>query len=91
MLPKLNEDLQNKVNDDIGRRLTLTKELEEKTHQFESLKLRFTEKVSELEISCSDKDVHIKMLEEELDVQKGLLADRDAHILQLNQLKTSFL
>ncbi|CAH1425929.1 unnamed protein product [Lactuca virosa] len=72
---------QIKTGDAIGHRLTLTKELEEKTHQFESLKLRFTEKVSELQISCSDNDVRSKIIEEELVVHKGLLADRDAQTL----------
>lgn len=90
-MKNLNEDLRIKADDAISCRLTLTKELEEKTHQFESLKLRFTEKVFELEISCSDKDICSKMLEEELVVQKGLLADRDAQTLRLNQDQTSFL
>lgn len=71
----LSEDLHIKVEDAIRHHLDLTKELEENTHQFESLKLRFTKKVSKLEISYSEKDVCIKMLKEELDVQKGIIDD----------------
>ncbi|CAH1427767.1 unnamed protein product [Lactuca virosa] len=38
-LKNLNEDLQIKADDAIGRRSVLAKDLEEKTHRFESLKL----------------------------------------------------
>ncbi|CAH1421298.1 unnamed protein product [Lactuca virosa] len=79
-LKNLNEYLQIKEDDAIGHRSVLASELEEKNQKIESLKLQFTQKLSELEISCSDKDVHIKMLEEELVVREGHLADRDAEI-----------
>ncbi|CAH1451939.1 unnamed protein product [Lactuca virosa] len=48
----------------VGQYLEASKELEEKSQKFDSLKLRYTEKVSQLEFACSDKDVHIKLLEE---------------------------
>ncbi|CAH1416191.1 unnamed protein product [Lactuca virosa] len=65
-LKNLNQDLQMKVDDAIIRRLKLSKILEERSQQLEALKSHFTEKVSQLEVSCSDKDVHIKLLEEEI-------------------------
>ncbi|CAI9289894.1 unnamed protein product [Lactuca saligna] len=90
-LKNLNKDLHIKFDDAIDHRSMLAKALEEKTHQFESIKFRFTKMVSEMEISCSNKDVCIKMLEIELVVENRLLADWDAQILQLNQVQPSYL
>ncbi|CAH1435533.1 unnamed protein product [Lactuca virosa] len=63
-LKMLNKDLQLKSDDAISHRVAATKELEEVSQQFQSPKLQYIEKVSQLEISCSGKDVSIKFIEE---------------------------
>ncbi|CAH1426601.1 unnamed protein product [Lactuca virosa] len=87
-LKKLNQDRLIKT-DVVGRRLELSKEFEEKSQQFESMKLRVTEKVSQLEIAFSDKDAHIKFLVEELAIHKATISEKETQIASLGELHTS--
>lgn len=61
--------------------------MEEKSQQFESRKLQYTEKVSQLEITCSDKDVRIKFLEEDLANYQALISKKDTQIMSLVELQ----
>ncbi|CAH1444001.1 unnamed protein product [Lactuca virosa] len=47
------------------------------------------EKVSQLEIACSENDVNIKFLEEELSKLKIVVSERDAQIASLGELQAS--
>lgn len=86
-LKKVN--LHVKVDDAIYHCLGLIQEMEEKTQQFESLKLQYTEKVSQLEIACSGKDLSIKFLEEELLKLKTIVSKKYTKITSLGKLQTS--
>lgn len=88
-LKKLNQDLQVKANLAIGHRLGLGHELEEKKHQFESLKLQNTHKVLQLEIVCSGKDVFIRLVEEELSKLRATMCEIDAQIASMVELHTT--
>ncbi|CAH1445591.1 unnamed protein product [Lactuca virosa] len=71
-------DLQLKLDDAVSHRESSVKEVEGISQQYHSLMLQYTEKVSQLEIARSSKDVSIKLLDEELVVAKLLMLEKDA-------------
>lgn len=84
----MNEDLRLKSDDAISRGVATTKELEEVSQQFQSLKVQYTEKVSQLEIYFQGKDVSIKLLEEELATAKALVLEKDAQIASFGESRS---
>ncbi|CAI9284125.1 unnamed protein product [Lactuca saligna] len=83
-LKKLNQDLQLKLDDVVSHHASSIKELEGVSQQYHLPKSQYTEKVSQLEIACSSKDVSIKLLEEELAMMKLLMLEKGARISTLS-------
>ncbi|CAH1448424.1 unnamed protein product [Lactuca virosa] len=83
-LKRLNQDFQLKIDDAMSHRASAVKEVEGVSRQYHSLKSQYTEKISQLEIACSSKDVSIKLSEKELATAKLLMLEKDAPIATLN-------
>ncbi|CAI9271381.1 unnamed protein product [Lactuca saligna] len=83
-LKRLNQELQLKLDDALSRRVSTIKELEGISQQYHSLNLQYTEKVSQLKIAYSSKDLSIKLLEDELATTKLLMLEKDARIATLS-------
>ncbi|CAH1446923.1 unnamed protein product [Lactuca virosa] len=83
-LKKLSQDLQLKLDDAMSHRASAVKELEGVSQQYHSHKSQYMEKVSQLEIACSNKDVCIKLLEEDLVVAKLMMLEKDARFATLS-------
>ncbi|CAH1426469.1 unnamed protein product [Lactuca virosa] len=88
-LSNLNHDLQLRADDEISQRSKLSKELEEQSQQFDSLKLQYTLNVSQLEIAFSGKDFRIKLLENELSGLKTVVTDKIVQLASLSEFHTS--
>lgn len=79
----LNHDLQLKLDETGARDASSAKDLEEVTQQLVGWKTIFLEKVSIMYISCSEKDVSARQLEDEVSILHLSLRENDAQINEL--------
>lgn len=79
----LNHDLQLKLDETSACDASSAKDLEEVTQQLVGWKTIFSEKVSIMYISCSEKDVSARQLEDEVSILHLSLRENDAQINEL--------
>ncbi|CAH1414307.1 unnamed protein product [Lactuca virosa] len=86
-LCQLNLDLQMKIDEARSQKTSMAETLDGLIQQFEGLKVRFTEKVSILDIACFERDVHIKLLKDKLASCKAVMKGNESQIQLLESEK----